>query len=129
MAEPSPKCPRKYNASGYRNRPCEREPCVGDIDVKRPGDYLRLGYLPLTCARSIPFSAASFLASGLANTRPFLGAAGAAAAGAGLGAAAAGAAAWNINTITSYMYKVSKTEYWPNSVRSCECLCKMFTYI
>lgn len=48
-----------------------------------------LGYLPLTCARSIPFSAASFLANGLANTRPFLGAAGAAAAaGAALGTGA-----------------------------------------
>lgn len=72
-------------------------------------DYLRLGYLPLTCARLIPFSAASFLASGLANTRPFLGAAGAAAAG--LGVAAAGAAAWNINTNThkshSYLYQRS----------------------
>lgn len=41
---------------------------------------------------SIPFSAASFLARGLANTLPFLGAAGAAGAvaGAGLGAAGAG---------------------------------------
>lgn len=51
---------------------------------------LQFGDSPLTCARSIPFSAASFLASGLANTRPFLGAAGAEAAGAavaGLGAA------------------------------------------
>lgn len=57
-------------------------------------------HLPLTCARSIPFSAASFLASGLANTRPFLGAAGAAAAGAGLGA---GAAALQI---TSYMHEL-----------------------
>lgn len=52
--------------------------------------------LPLTWARSIPLSAASFLASGLANTRPFLGPAGAAA-GAALGA---GAAAWT-NQITS----------------------------
>jgi len=66
-------------------------------------DDLRLGDSPLTCARSIPFSAASFLASGLANTRPFLGAAGAAAAGPGA-AAAAGAAAWkehqtSVNTV------------------------------
>lgn len=54
--------------------------------------HLCLGHLPLTCARSIPFSEASFLARGLANTRPFLGPAGTAAAGAGVGAAAAGAA-------------------------------------
>lgn len=67
------------------------------LEILNVSHYLRPGHLPLTCARSIPFSAASFLASGLANTRPFLGAAGAAAAGAGLGAAA-GAAAWNINT-------------------------------
>lgn len=55
----------------------------------------RLTDLPLTCARSIPFSAASFLASGLMNTRPFRGpeggAAAAATAGLGVGAAAAGA--------------------------------------
>jgi len=43
----------------------------------------------------IPFSAASFLARGLANTLPFLGAAGAAGAatGAGAGAAAGGGVA------------------------------------
>lgn len=52
-------------------------------------------YLPLTCARSIPFSAASFLASGLMNTRPFLGPEGAAAAAAGLGVGEAGAGALN----------------------------------
>lgn len=75
------------------------------------------GYLPLTCAKSIPFSAASFLASGLANTRPFLGAAGAAAAaGAGVGAAAAGAATWNINENTCQknyftVNDCSKTQY------------------
>lgn len=58
---------------------------------------LQIGDLPLTCAKSIPLSAASFLASGLANTRPFLGAAGAEA---GLGAAAAGGAIYKI-TLTN----------------------------
>lgn len=48
--------------------------------------------LPVTWAMSIPFSAASFLARGLANTLPFLGAAGAVA-GAAVGAAGAGAGA------------------------------------
>lgn len=50
--------------------------------------------LPVTWAMSIPFSAASFLARGLANTLPFLGAAGVAgaAAGAGVGAAGTGVA-------------------------------------
>lgn len=43
---------------------------------------------PVTCERSMPFSAASFLARGLANTRPFL----AAAAGAGAGEAGAAGA-------------------------------------
>lgn len=84
---------------------------------------LRLGHLPPTCARSIPFSAASFLASGLANTRPFLGAAGAAGVVAGLGgaaaAAAAGAAAWNINanvqTWKSRLYKASSIRIKVNS--------------
>lgn len=64
-------------------------------------NHLHFGDLPLTCARSIPFSAASFLASGLANTRPFLGAAAAAGgAAAGLGAAAAGAAIYKITQNT-----------------------------
>lgn len=43
--------------------------------------------IPVTWARSMPFSAASFLARGLANTLPFL-----AAAGVGAGVGAAGAA-------------------------------------
>ncbi len=70
----------------------------------------RLGPVPLTCDKSIPFSAATFFASGEATTLPLsaagfgagaagagVGAAGAAGAGAagaaGFGAAAAGAAA------------------------------------
>lgn len=64
-----------------------------------------LGYLPLTCARSIPFSAASFLASGLANTRPFLGAAVEAATAAGV---ALGTGAYN----NKYKYKNTETENW-----------------
>ncbi|TNN76186.1 hypothetical protein EYF80_013474 [Liparis tanakae] len=77
----------------------EAEQQLQPADRKSLENDLRRGHSPLTCARSIPFSAASFLASGLANTRPFLGAAGAAAAAAGAGAAAAGAAAWNIKPL------------------------------
>lgn len=51
----------------------------------------------------MPFSAASFLASGLAKTRPFLGAAGAAAAE--LGAVAAGAAVCRESTEKQYLLK------------------------
>lgn len=53
------------------------------------------GPVPVTWAMSIPFSAASFLARGLANTLPFSGAAELAGAvgGVGLGAAGAGGGA------------------------------------
>lgn len=50
---------------------------------------------PATCVKSMPFSAASLLASGLANTLPFLGVA----TGTGAAAGAAGAAVGGVGVI------------------------------
>lgn len=69
-----------------------------ELISKRTCVRLWLTYSPLTWDRSNPFSAASFLASGLTNMRPFLGPEGGAAATAGLGVGAAGTGALESNT-------------------------------